>query len=144
LPSSEAVRVSGTTHVELGDPIRLVCNVSAGLIADWNDRLTGNPSPPIDADWYRTAGTTAAGAAAAIRSSRRSGITVSKKVDVHRVGDGADGQLQYLVVILEVEASRAEHAGDYVCRSTSGETESMSVYLHNGRPQDQTMVVNNA
>lgn len=119
------IRVSGTTHVELGASIRLLCNVSAGLVVDWNP----SSLPPVDADWYRAAGSTSA--AAAIRSNRRSGIAVAKKVDVLG-GSAQQQQHQYLVVTLVVEASRAEHAGEYVCRSTAGQAETIAVYLHYG------------
>jgi len=127
----KGIHVSGTSYVELGAAIRLACNVSVGPVTDSYDEAFGTDviPPPIDANWYRATGSSTT----AIRSSPRSGITVSKKVDVHRDGHMVDSQLQYLIVMLDIETSRAEHVGEYVCRSTNGLAESATVNLHYGR-----------
>jgi len=53
------VQVSGTSYVELGSPIRLICNA------------TGRLRPPDDVLWYRQG--------LPIESDWRSGVVVSKK-----------------------------------------------------------------
>lgn len=53
------VQVSGTNYVELGSPIRLICNA------------TGRHQAPDDVNWYRRG--------QIIQSSSRAGVVVSKK-----------------------------------------------------------------
>lgn len=53
------VQVSGTNYVELGSPIRLICNA------------TGHHRAPDDIDWYRQG--------LMIESNSRAGVAVSKK-----------------------------------------------------------------
>jgi len=57
------VQVAGTTYVELGSSIRLICNA------------TGHRQAPGDVNWYRR-GTM-------IESNSRAGIVVSKKMTQH-------------------------------------------------------------
>jgi len=53
------VQVSGTNYVELGSPIRLICNA------------TGRYQAPDDINWYQQG--------SAIQSNSRAGVVVSKK-----------------------------------------------------------------
>ena len=99
------VQVSGTTYVELGSPIRLICNA------------TGRHRAPDDIGWYR--------AGLAIRSNPGTGVVVSKKTVVRRV----------LMSMLAIASSRMSDAGRYSCRTSAGDAASIDVHILNGRPR---------
>jgi len=96
------VQVSGTNYVELGSPIRLICNA------------TGRHQAPDDINWYRQG--------LMIRSNPRAGVVVSKKTVLRRV----------LMSMLVIDNSRMSDSGEYSCRTFSGDSASIDVHILNG------------
>ena len=94
-----AIQVSGTRSVRLGNPIRLLCNV------------TGSRARSRDVGWYR--------GRSALRSDEREGVTVSRR-------HGDEGR-RSTEVRLTIAASRARDAGEYTCRTTSRRLEASIV-----------------
>jgi len=96
------VQVSGTSYVELGSPIRLICNA------------TGRHQAPDDISWYR--------GGVMIQSNPSAGVVVSKKTIVRRV----------LMSMLVIASSQLSDAGQYSCHTSSGDAASTDVHILNG------------
>jgi len=96
------VQVSGTSYVELGSPIRLICNA------------TGRHQAPDDVNWYR--------GGLLIQSNPAAGVVVSKKTVLRRV----------LISMLAIASSQMSDAGEYSCYTSSGDTASIDVHILNG------------
>ena len=83
-----AVQVSGTRSVRLGDPIRLLCNV------------TGSRVESRDISWYR--------GSSVVQSNERAGVLVARSTS----DDPKSTQ-----VVLHISASGQRDAGKYTCRT---------------------------
>jgi len=95
-----AIQVSGTRSVRLGDPIRLLCNVTESL------------AKSRDVGWYR--------GSSAVRSDRRAGVLVTRR---------SSDEPSWTELELAVSASSPRDAGRYTCRTVDRRLTS-SIFVH--------------
>jgi len=99
--------VSGTESVQIGNPIRLLCNV------------TGSGLKSRDISWYR--------GGSEVTSDERAGVVVTRQ--------SSDGTWS-TVVQLDISASGTRHAGQYTCRTVNRRL-AASIFVqvsHDGTP----------
>lgn len=96
-----AILVSGTQSVRIGDPIRLLCNV------------TGSRLESRDVSWYR--------GSSVIRSDHGAGVLVTRRRPAN--------ESRSTLVALDISASRPRDTGSYTCRSEDRRISS-SIFVH--------------
>lgn len=97
-----SIQVSGTSYIEKGDPIHLVCNT------------TGSEYPPQDLDWFKD-------------GNKISTDTLKKiYINKYHIHD-----TKTLTSTLEITHSKMSDAGEYVCRSSNLEITSIKVHVLN-------------
>lgn len=101
---ASAVRLTGTEYVELGRPIRLLCNASSG----------GRHDQPYHIAWYFED--------RPVDSDVTSGLFITTKFEMRSV---------HSTVV--ISRSGARHQGVYECRTSGGDTDSMAVHILNGK-----------
>ncbi|XP_071103721.1 zwei Ig domain protein zig-8-like isoform X2 [Haliotis cracherodii] len=97
-----AIFVSGTTFVEKGDPIHIVCNA------------TGSVNPPQDLDWFKDG--------IKITPDAHQKITIEKFQSL---------PTKTIVSVLQLKHSNMNDAGTYVCRSSNLDITSIKVHVLN-------------
>ncbi|XP_056020802.1 uncharacterized protein LOC125650510 isoform X4 [Ostrea edulis] len=108
-PTYSSLSLSGEEFVDQGDPIRLSCNA------------TGVQHAPEDVDWFFNG--------LKIQSSVQEEIIITK---FH------SPETKTLISTLEIERSKMNNSGSYICRSTDLKIESHSVMVINGDMDDRT------
>lgn len=96
--------MSGTTFVEKGDPIHIVCNA------------TGSVNPPQDLDWFKDG--------IKITPDAHQKITIEKFQSL---------PTKTIVSVLQLKHSNMNDAGTYVCRSSNLDITSIKVHVLNGK-----------
>ena len=76
---------------------------------------TGKPEPPHDVEWFK--------GGAKINSDAANGLIITKKIET-----------KVLVSILVIRSSKMADSGEYTCRSSNQESETIKVHVLNGRP----------
>ena len=75
---------------------------------------TGNPDPPHDVEWFKDGDK--------INSDAEAGILITKRINT-----------QVLISFLFITNSAMQDAGDYICRSSSGDAGMIKVHILNGK-----------
>ncbi|XP_067665825.1 neurotrimin-like isoform X2 [Haliotis asinina] len=96
--TNPAISVVGSTYVDYGDPIKLICNA------------TGGPHIPEEIDWFKDGDK--------IDAHKYSDIVITKYRSL---------RLQSMTSELLVDRSTTDHSGTYICRSSQNAIGSIKV-----------------